>query len=506
VRGADIETDVLIVGGGLAGLTAAVGLADAGLKCVVVEATDRLGGRAQSTIDEKTGDPVHIGPHILLSEYPNMLRLLDRLGTRKQLVWQTDRFVRIVDGRYAVDMKHSALPAPLHYAPSLARDRSLRRRDVLSNIPVSIFAAQLDEQDVLRLDNVNASAFLRSMGVTEHFIQRFWAFASMAIMNVPIELCSAGALLRFYRQLIGHKSYHVGFPSGGLGDLFAPGAKAYLERSGSSVLLGHKVVSLSGDRRRIGGAVLADGRRVGAGHTIAALPPQALAELVGRERRLEHRVFAELSRFQPCPYVSTYLWFDRKLTDQRFWARAHRPDDLNCDFYDLSNINRGWEKRSSLIATNAIFSHRAEGASDEEIVRRTQQELAEYLPEAARAKILHQRVHRIPMAIHCPFPGTEQLRPPVRSPIDRLLLAGDWIATGLPSSMESACMAGWQAVEAVLADVGRPQQLAIAQKEVEGLVRFAYRAGRAIGLRRLPRWVRPTGPDFDWRKNRGTAA
>jgi uncharacterized protein with NAD-binding domain and iron-sulfur cluster len=503
---AEIETDVLIVGGGLAGLTAAVGLAECGVSSVVAESSERLGGRAQSSIDDKTGDPVHIGPHILMSEYPNMLRLLDRLGTRQNVVWQTDRFIRIVDGRYAIDMKHSPLPPPLQYAPSLARDRRLRRRDILSNIPVSIFAAQLSEADVLRLDNVNASAFLRSMGVTEHFIEHFWAFASMAIMNVPVELCSAGALLRFYRRLIGHKSYHVGFPSGGLGDLFAPGAKAELERSGSQVLLGCKVQSLSGDRNRVDGALLADGRRIRAGHTIAALTPQALSDLVGHKHRLQHRSFSVLSRFQPCPYVSTYLWFDRKLTDQRFWARAHRPDDFNCDFYDLSNINRGWEKRSSLIATNAIFSHRIADASDEEIVRRTQQELAEYLPQAAGAKILHHRVHRIPMAIHCPFPGTEQLRPPVRSPLERLLLAGDWIATGLPSSMESACLSGWQAAEAVLADLGRPAALSIAHKDVEGFVRLASRAARMAGFPRLPRWVRATGPGFDWRKQRGTPA
>ena len=486
--------DVLIVGGGLAGLTAALALREQGLSLLVLERDTMLGGRAASWADPTTGDPVHIGPHILLSEYPNFLALLDLCGTRDQVAWQTGRFIRMVDGQREIDMTMADLPAPLHYAPSLLRDETVGHLDRLSNLPVSLLAARLSEEDVLRLDNVNAAAFLRSMGVTEWFLRRFWQFASMSIMNVPLELCSAGALLRFYRRLIGHRRYDVGFPRCGLGDLFGPPAQAMLEACGHRVELGAHVTGFTGDAQRVTGVELADGRRIEARVVVAALPPRALRRIARREW-MDRAPFRDLVHFQACPYVSTYLWFDRKLTREQFWARSFDPNDLNCDFYDYSNIYPGPADRPSLIASNCIFCERASELSDAEIVAETVRELAEYLPEAASAKLVHSAVHRIPMAIHCPVPGTEQLRPDPKAPIDHLVLAGDWMKTGLPSSMESACASGFRAAELVLQALGAPvPALVHPPKPVEGLVRLTQVLTRGAGLARLPSWVKATGP------------
>src|SRR2546421_1266934 len=100
------ETDVLILGGGLAGLTIAVGLRRSGLRVTIVERDRILGGRARSWRDAKTGDPIHVGPHILLTEYPNFLRLLSILGTRSRVVWQSrERFITMVKGRRRIVMK-----------------------------------------------------------------------------------------------------------------------------------------------------------------------------------------------------------------------------------------------------------------------------------------------------------------------------------------------------------------------------------------------------------------
>lgn len=485
-----LQTDVVVVGGGLAGLTTAVALVRHGLRTIVVERDATLGGRARSLTDEKTGDRIDIGPHILLSEYPNMLALLDLLGTRDRIVWNRERFILMVDGQREIEMKHAPLPAPLHYMPSVWRDPTSSFRDNLSVLRVTLLAMQLTEEDILRLDSVNAAAFLRSQGVTEHKLVQFWAFTCMAIMNVPLELCSAGALLRFYRRLIGHSQYYVGFADTGLGDVFAPRARELIEESGSQVLLETAVAGFTGDRSCATGVALADGRRIEARYCVAALPPQALRRVARPEWLGEHESFRSLVSFYPSPYVSTYLWFDRKLTDLQFWARTFDKNDLSCDFYDLTNINRGWQDRPSVITTNCIFCERAADMSDDEIVAATIRELAEYLPDAARAELRHAFVSRIPMAIHCPFPGTEKLRQPVRSPVRNLYLAGDWIRTGLPSSMESAAKAGWLAAEKILAEAGRPQALAIEAKEIEGISGLVYRGSRLLRRDPLPRWLR----------------
>lgn len=480
--GGVIKTDVVVVGGGLAGLTCAVGLRDSGLGLVVLEGGETLGGRARSWDDPRTGDPIDIGPHIFLSEYPNTLKLLGLLGTRDRVVWQKDRFITMLSGRRRVEMKMSALPPPFHFIPSVAADATIASGDKLSNLPVTLAAMQMDEADVLRLDDTSALHFLRRMGVTEGYIERFWAFVCISIMNVPLEKCSAGALMRFYRHLIGHNNYYIGFPSAGLGYMFAPQARALLEASGVRVLLKARARRLTGDAGSASGVELEDGRRVEARFCVVTLPPQDLRGVVPAEWSERHKVFRDLADFQPSPYVSSYIWFDRKLTRRQFWARSYPPGRLNCDFYDLSNINRGWEARPSLIASNMIYSHRAADMTGKEIIRATLAELADYAPSAAGARVVHAVVNRIPMAISCPYPGIERKRPPTKTPVRGLFLAGDWTRTGIPFSMESAVRSGWLAAEQVLAQVGRPQSLALKIKETEGLAGLVRSVSKKLNV------------------------
>jgi 15-cis-phytoene desaturase len=183
--------------------------------------------------------------------------------------------------------------------------------------------------------------------------------------------------------------------------------------------------------------------------------------------------------------MSCYLWFDRKLTTERFWAQLGALNRLNTDFYDLSNIRRGWQARPSLIASNIIYSHRAQAMSDEEIVAATRREIAQFLPQAARARVVHAVVNRIAMAIPCPLPGSESARP-----APSISLAGDWTRTGLPCSMESAVRSGFMAAEEVLQAAGRPQRLALETRPLDGLAGLVsrFRPRRAA---RAPAWRTP---------------
>lgn len=453
--------DVIIIGAGLAGLTAAVGLLDHGLKVVVLEREPLLGGRASSWTDRVTGDPVSIGPHVLLNQYLNMLKLLDRLGTRNRVVWQPDRrFITMVDARREIVIRNSGLPAPYHFVPGLMSDPRLSWRDLVSNWPVVKLAFELDEVRLLRLDSLTALEFLRSMGVSQRFIERFWAFAAFAIMNTPLELASAAALMRFYRRLVCHPDLALGFPDRGLGDLYAPQIRALIEQSGGAVITQAEVNELIVTGAQVTGVRLADGQRLSARYYLAALPPQALRLLIPPQW-LRHEVFRNLHHFDPIPYISVCLWFDRKLTKRQFWARCYSPHDLNCDFYDLSNINADWNRRASVIASNIINSHRAASLSDAQIVQTTLGEIADFLPQTKQARVLHAVINRIPLAVPAPRPGSEARRTSVHTPISGLFIAGDWLKTGIPYSMESATASGWLAAEAILAETGKFTTLAV---------------------------------------------
>ncbi len=468
-----MHCDTLIVGGGLAGLACAVALADRGVDVIVAERSHRLGGRAGSVLDAATGDLVDVGPHVLLTAYPNMLHLLDLLGTRDRIVWDRDQLITLVDQRRLMRIRPSMLPAPFHLLPSLMRVPSIGISDLLSNHRTSRFVVSASARDLAHIDDVDAATFLRSMKSSRRFIEWFWATVCMAIMNVPLEQCSAGALMRFYRILLANADLRLGYADTALAELFAPQAAQRIRARGGRVVTGAEVRALSQCGGAVDGALLADGRRITARTCVCAVEPQRLARLMPLPWRSRWQGFRALHAFRPSPYICTYLWFDRKLGRERNWARCWSRRTVNYDSYDLSNIRRGWHQRPSVIASNAIFSSRLGPTSDAEIVSATVREIAEVLPRAAPARLLHARVHRVPMAIPCPHPGVERLRPPVKTPVPALYLAGDWVDTGLPASMESAVRSGWLAAERILGDRGRQHHLA---REVRTSIAMRHRA------------------------------
>ena len=177
--------------------------------------------------------------------------------------------------------------------------------------------------------------------------------------------------------------------------------------------------------------------------------------------------------------ISVFLWFDRRITLEKFWAMLWQPDRLNCDFYDLANIRREPSSSPSLIASNVIFADRVAHLPDEEIVRRTLEEISEFAPEVRAARVLHSLVHHIPMAIPCPLVGTEVHRPAASTPLSGVYLAGDWTRTALPCSMESAVKSGFLAAELVLDHAGQSRRVVRNPPPAGALVRWIGALQRA---------------------------
>ena len=465
---------VPIIGGGLAGLACGVALAARGVRPLVLEGTPALGGRARSWDDATTGDRIDIGPHILMSGYRNMLRLLEMLGTVHAVQWQGRRTITFVEPPDAISLHTWPLPPPLHFLPDLLRIRRLTLRDLLSAAPAGWRALRLSDDALRSLDERDAESLLRSWGTSEAFLDWYWRTTCIAIMNVPLEQCSAAALLQFFRLLAGRSDVEIGLPGIGLGDLFVPGAVRAIEAAGGRVVTHARVANIDLTEEGVHGVRMDDGTAFRADRCVVALPPAELLDALPGALAASPW-FARFTRFRPSPYVSVYLWFDRRLEGESFWANVWGPDTMFYDFYDLSRIRPDWATRPAVIACNLIWSDRAAHFADAQLVDIAWKEFAAHVPQAAQAQLRHATVHRIPMAIPAPHPGSEGLRPTTRTPIPGLLIAGDWIHTGLPCSMESAVRAGWCAAEAALADLGMPADIVSPIPEPQGFVRWLSR-------------------------------
>jgi hypothetical protein len=401
-----------------------------------------------------------------------------------------------MEGYREIRMAMSPLPAPFHFIPSLIRNRSISQIDWVSNILITLFALSLQEDDICRLDATPADELIRRLRVSKRFREHFWAFTSNAIMNTSLEACSAGALMRVYRRLIGQRGYRIGLPTRGLGELFAPAARNLIIGRGGRIEIGAPVRQICVNNQRVEGVHLGDGRFFRSNRVISALPPHDLLACADGPITDAYPAIKTVATFEPCPYVSVFLWLDRRIGVRSFWARAYSRSDLNCDFYDLANIYDGWQDRPSLIASNIIDARRLDSLSDDDIVIRSLCELRENIRSAQDAQVLHSAVHRIPMAIPLPNVRAEQLRPDPATPVSGLFLAGDWIRTALPASIESACYSGWRAAELVLADVGRPEKFAVDSPELDTMARLL--GNTVSGILRLQRTV--LGPNRARRK------
>lgn len=473
-----MRADALVVGAGLAGLRCALALADAGLRVVVLEAAPHAGGRAASWADDTTGLQVDTGPHALTSEHGNFMAMLRRLGTADQVLWQRSPLVTLVDGKGVLRLPSPRLPPPLHGLPLLPRVLTrLSLRDSLSHRAIAWRAARMDERSLRELDADDAHAFLRELGVRPAAIDWFWRSAMLALLNVPLEQCSAAALMRVYRLMIGRSGWHFGFPQLALAQLFVPGACRAVMRSGGQVLFGACVRRLQLADGRFARAELEGGHSIAAPQCVLALPPQALATLAGSSDEAALAPLSTAARyFRASPCISTYLWFDRPVTHERFWARAWTCQGLNTAFHDLSNIRSPLAGRGAVIAASAVGPKARDDWDDARIVEQTTQEVREFAPAAREARVMHARVHRTPMTVAQPRPGTEALRPAAATAVPGLWLAGDWTDTALPCSLESATRSGALAAEALLAALGRPVKLSLEAPDTRGLVRWCRAA------------------------------
>jgi len=432
---------VVVVGGGFAGMAAACRLAGDGHSVVVLEAAVRLGGRAASF--ERRGETIDCGQHVLLRACGAAQGFLERIGASHAVSFQDSLAIPLLfDGERTV-LRSWSLPGIAHLLPALLAYRPLSGRERLAAAcaGLTLWALRSSREETF-------ANWLRRHRQTERIIRRFWDPIVVATLNAHVDAVSLSAARHVFREaLFVPHGADMGLFTVPLDDVFQA-ARRYLEARGGVVELGSAVGALSVSGGSAWGVRLADGREIAADAIVAAVPPDALAELASGVPELACTV-GDAQRLSWSPIVNVRLTFDRKVLDDAFAIAIDSPVQAIFRLADARTADAS--ARHPLVLSQSSASEWID-RPDSEIVAELSSALRELLPAARDAKLLDSLVLRSRRATFVPAPGSDAPRPKARTPIGGLYLAGDWIATGWPSTIESAVLSGIYAAAAAEAD------------------------------------------------------
>jgi squalene-associated FAD-dependent desaturase len=441
--------DVIVVGGGFAGLSAAAALAADGARVFVFDARPQLGGRATAFTDRDTGELVDNGQHVMFGCYRETLSFLDRVGAGANVVRETSMRVPFVDrdGRRSV-LQCPRLPAPLHLLAGVLLWDAIPVGDRLSSMkmarPIRAARKQLASTGRLTIDaQTTVSAWLREHGQTARLTEWLWEPLAVAALNQSPDEASAPPFVRVLAEMFAPdvQASALVLPNRPLHQMYAEPARAYITGRGGQVCTGTPARIAIEDGRAAG--VDVRGERIASAAVVCAVPWFAMRSVFGASVPDElSPVAANAAAMASKPIVTVNLWYDRPVMDEPFVGLPGRA------------MQWVFDKRFAFGAGASHLSLVSSGAdalaaeSREALIARAAAEVAEALPPARAARLLRGTVIREKQATFSLAPG-QPPRPPTETSISNLVLAGDWIETSLPGTIESAVVSGHRAARAI---------------------------------------------------------
>lgn len=435
---------IVILGGGLAGLSAGCRLAEEGVPVLLLERRGVLGGRASSLPGWDGEVEVDNCQHILLKCCTHLLDFYRQIGIAEKIKWYSRIPFLGLENRLAY-LYSSQLPYPFHLLPSLLRYPFLKRSH---RYALLLGIARLWAMPPNKVPEISVGEWLKAIHQPTPAVEYFWEPILVSALNESVNRAS----LKYARQVIAEgflgsrNSYEMGVPSCPLTALYGPPCEEFITRRGGQIRLRITATQLDIRGNRCLGVQTSEDY-IPARSVISAVPYEAFLKLLPRQW-LREPPFKDLELLGSSPIVAVYFWFDRPITSLPQVALLGRRFQWM--------FNKGVHFRLSegggYIGLVWSAAREVEGKTREEILRIAREDLLTAFPRARSARILREVVVRESRATFSVFPGCDEYRPDTRTPIQNLYLAGDWTQTGWPATMEGAVISGRKAAEAVLAD------------------------------------------------------
>ena len=436
---------VAVIGGGLAGITAAIALAETGADVTLLEARPRLGGATCSF--SRDGLTVDTGQHIFLGCCSAYRGLLDRLGMTGHTTLQ-DRFDVTVlapgaDGQPGkARLRRTALPGPLHMLPALGRYPFLSRTERASVARPALAMRFVDPADPAA-DTQRFGDWLAKRGQSERTRRALWDLFSVSALNIAGDDASlALAAVVVKTGLLGkNNAADIGVPTLPLGELHGDAGATLLAKLGGQVALSTKVSAIEPEQDGGFRVTLAHGAPVTADAVVLAVPHEKAAPLIPAGA-LPGQTVAGWAGLGASPIVNVHVIYDRPVMDLPFVAAIDSPVQWVFDRTKISGLDRPGPVKHQYLAISLSAADQYADTPVAELQEQFVPALAELFPAARDAEVTEFFVTRERRATFRQSPGSGALRPKTATARPGLVLAGAWTDTGWPDTMEGAVRSG----------------------------------------------------------------
>ncbi|XP_047341094.1 15-cis-phytoene desaturase, chloroplastic/chromoplastic [Impatiens glandulifera] len=452
---------IVIVGAGLAGLSTAKYLADAGHKPILLEARDVLGGKLAAWKDED-GDWYETGLHIFFGAYPNVQNLFGELGINDRLQWKEHSMIFAMPnkpGEFSRFDFPDVLPAPLNGIWAILRNNEMLTWPEKVKFAIGLLPAMIGGQDYVEAqDAFSVKEWMLKQGVPERVTTEVFIAMSKALNFInPDELsmqCILIALNRFLQEKHGSK---MAFLDGNPPERLCMPIVDYIQSLGGEVRLNSRIrkIELNSDET-VKSLILNDGSVIEGDTYVFATPVDIFKLLIPGEWS-EIPYFRKLDKLVGVPVINVHIWFDRKLKNTYDHLLFSRSPLLSV-YADMSlTCKEYYNPNQSML--ELVFAPAEEwiSRSDSDIIDATMMELAKLFPDEiaadqSKAKILKYHVVKTPRSVYKTVPDCEPCRPIQRSPIEGFYLAGDYTKQKYLASMEGAVLSGKLCAKAIVQD------------------------------------------------------